>query len=274
MTGARRPTTTRVASPTPTVTPARTRAWSSVRTVAVTAGGLAALVTAAIVGTGASAGPGVPAPTVAASTAHAAPRDDAATLLARGDYAGAEAAYRERVRSTPRDVQARYGLGIALSHLDRAAETIEQFEWIVANAAPGRKEVTEARHWLDAATRSTETRDEARPADAAAAAAAATGSLKGVTQWPGITPETKRTKLELRVVGDEPALEGTNVKLYISLGAPYRFTKLRPGRYRLVGRTDTQELWNTKVVVETGVETPLDLTPQNSAVIPDPVAKS
>jgi hypothetical protein len=215
----------------------------------------------------------VPAPTVAASTAHAGPRQDAATLLARGDYAGAEAAYRERVRSAPRDVEARYGLGIALSHLDRAAETIEQFEWIVANGAPGRKEVAEARHWLDSATRSTETREESRPADATVAASA-TGSLKGVTQWPGITPETKRTKLELRVVGDEPALEGTNVKLYISLGAPYRFTKLRPGRYRLVGRTDTQELWNTKVVVETGVETPLDLTPQNSAVTLDPVAKS
>ena len=271
MTGARRPTTTRVASPTPMVTPARTRAWSSVRTVAVAAGGLAALVTAAIVGTGASAGPGVPAPTVAASTAHAAPRDDAATLLARGDYAGAEAAYRERVRSAPRDVQARYGLGIALSHLDRSAETIEQFEWIVANGAPGRKEVAEARLWLDASTRSTETREESRPADAAVAAA--TGSLKGVTQWPGITPETKRTKLELRLVGDEPAIETTNIKLYISLGAPYRFTKLRPGRYRLVGRTDTQELWNTKVVVETGVEAALDLSPQNSAVTPDPPAK-
>jgi hypothetical protein len=232
------------------------------------------LAAAAILGKGALAGPGVPVPVATASTAQAAPRDDAATLLARGDYAGAEAAYRDRVRSAPRDVQARYGLGIALSHLDRAAETIEQFEWIVANAAPGQKEVADARHWLDAATRSTETRDESRPADAAAATAAATGSLKGVTQWPGITPETKRTKLELRIIGDEPAVEGTSIKLYISLGAPYRFPKLRPGRYRLVGRTDTQELWNTKVVVETGGATELDLTPQNSAVTPDPVAKS
>src|SRR4029079_16698512 len=95
--------------------------------------------------------------------------------------------------------------------------------------------------------------------------------MKGVTEWPGITPQTKRTKLELKLVGDEPALEGKTIKINISLGAPYRFVKLRPGRYRLVGRTDAQELWNTRVVIQAGVDTPLDLTPQNSAVPPETV---
>lgn len=248
--------------------------WSRARTVGTAAGAVTALTALAVLGTGHAAGLWRAAPVVAAPAPVTVPRDDAAHLLARGDHAGAEAAYRERLRSAPHDVAARYALGIALSHLDRPGETAEQFEWVVANGAPGQKEVADARHWLDGATRAREARDEnaAGPSTGdAAVVEAPTGSMKGVTAWPGITPETKRTKLELKLVGDEPALEGKSLKVHISLGAPYRFAKLRPGRYRLVGRTDTQELWNTGVVIAAGAETPLDLTPQNSAVTPEPV---
>ena len=272
MTGGRRHPSTLSASPTPVAAPAAATSWSPLRLVGGAAAAVAVIAVVATLGAGAASRPDEAA-TIHAAAPVPASRDDAATLLARGDYAGAEAAYRERVRSAPSDVAARYALGIALSHLDRAGETREQFEWIVANAKPGQKEVTDALRWLEGMTPAAETR-EARPADAALTPANATGSLKGLTQWPGITPETKRTKLELRLVGDEPAVESTNIKIYISLGAPYRFTKLRPGRYRLVGRTDTQELWNANVTVDAGGETAFDLTQQNSAVTPEPAAKS
>jgi hypothetical protein len=249
------------------------RGWSRARTAGAAAGGVLALTALAVLGTGHAAAPRG-APAVASPAAPVTvPRDDAAELLARGDYARAEAAYRELLRSAPNDIAARYALGIALSYLDRPGETAEQFEWVVAHGVPGQKEVADARHWLDGAGQagSREARGDSTRADVPVAEIA-TGSMKGVTQWPGITPETKRTKLELRLVGDEPALEASRLKLYISLGAPYRFTKLKPGRYRLIGRTDAQELWNTSVVIEAGAEAALDLTPQNSAVAPEAVA--
>jgi hypothetical protein len=248
--------------------------WSRVRTVGAAAGAVTALTALAVLGTGHAAGLWRAAAVVDAPTPVTAPRDDAAHLLARGDYAGAEAAYRELLRSAPHDVATRYALGIALSYLDRPGETAEQFEWIVTHGVPGRKEVADARHWLDGVARAREPRTEGGAGPGASDSAlveAPTGSVKGVTAWPGITPETKRTKLELKLVGDEPALEGRTLKVNISLGAPYRFSRMRPGRYRLVGRTDTQELWNTPVVIEAGADTPLDLTPQNSAVTPEPV---
>ena len=116
----------RDAAPRATQTPKdqSSRGWTRVGTIGAAAGGVLVLAALAVLGTGHAAAPRRTAKVDTAAPVVAS-RDDAADLLARGDYARAEAAYRELLRTAPNDVAARYALGIALSYLDRPGETAE-----------------------------------------------------------------------------------------------------------------------------------------------------
>ena len=161
-----------------------------------------------------------------------------------------------------------YSLGITLSHLDRPSETAEQFQWIVERGHAGREEVASARQWLDGLATAHEAGSDAGDSTAVIEPGAV-GSMKGKTVWPGITPETRPTTLELKLIGTEPATEGKTRLVRVRLGAPYRLSKIPAGAYRVLGRTDVRELWNTRMVITAGDETLLDLTPENSTVTPD-----
>lgn len=239
------------------------------RTMSVVIPAAAVLVVLALFGAFNNAGAiRVPASLISPSVPLSAMREEAARLLARGDFAAAEAAYRTLLNGEPANLALHYSLGVTLSHLDRLSETAEQFQWIVEHGRAGREEVVTARQWLDSLAAAHETADEAGNSTAVSEPGAV-GSMKGKTVWPGITPETRPMTLELKLVGDEPATEGKTRLVRLRLGAPYRLSKIPAGAYLVVGRTDVRELWNTRVVITAGAETLLDLTPENSPVAPD-----
>jgi hypothetical protein len=189
-------------------------------------------------------------------------RDEAARLLARGEYAAAEAQYRLALRTEPEDVVLRYGLGTALSHLDRTEETRTEFEWVVAHADRTREEYRGAQHWLrqlvTAASSAQATTIEEKPS----------GSMKGKTSWPGITPETPIMSLELRLNPEESDGGARPLKHHIRLGSPYTFSKIPPGAYQLVARVEGYELWKRRVEITADTETTVDLTADTSLLPP------
>src|SRR5437867_8371432 len=77
----------------------------------------------------------------------AAAREEASRLLARGEYAAAEAQYRLALQQEPEDVAIHYGLGTVLSHLDRAEDTRQQFEWLVSHAERRPEAFIRAQPW-------------------------------------------------------------------------------------------------------------------------------
>ena len=57
--------------------------------------------------------------------------------MGRGDYTAAEVKYRQAVALESGNVAARYGLGAALSHLDRREDAISQFQWVLRLGGEG-----------------------------------------------------------------------------------------------------------------------------------------
>jgi hypothetical protein len=188
------------------------------------------------------------------------PMEEGDALVARGDRVAAVARYREALRVRPHDVAVRYRLGAALSHLDVTDEAATHFRWVVDHGDPGRPEVALAREWLLGTAG--EGTPEAAPASAAAAVDGV-GSVRGRTEWPGVTPEDVRT-LEIRITG----AEGTTGRrrLRVRLGRPYTLSKVPAGTYRLEGRSAGVTLWDARVTVQADRETVLDLTPATALV--------
>ncbi|MBI2015109.1 MAG: hypothetical protein HYS77_06175 [Candidatus Rokubacteria bacterium] len=184
--------------------------------------------------------------------------------------------YREALRATPDDLTLRFALGSALSQLDRRAETIEQFRWVVEHGGPGQAEVAMAREWL-AAERASGSAPPSRPAATAPgvpatqsqpASPAGVGSIKGKTAWPGVDPESQIVSVEIRLNGDDAATRGKSFRLHIRLGRSYVMSGLTAGAYRLMGRSAGVKVWETRVVVGAGKDTVLDLTDSNALVTP------
>jgi tetratricopeptide (TPR) repeat protein len=221
---------------------------------------------------GCSRPPTTPAP---AASVGASPREEGDRLARNGDHAGAVTKYREALQAMPNDVRLRFALGSALAQLDRRAEAVEQFRWVVEHGTPGQEEVALAREWLAAASEnasSSPSRQDVTMSPAPGAegqpASAGVGSIKGKTAWPSVNPDTQPLALELRFNGDDAATTGKNFRLHIGLGRPYAMADLPAGAYRVVGRSAGVKLWEQRVVVSAGTEAALDLTEANSAVTP------
>src|SRR5262245_33327556 len=75
-------------------------------------------------------------------------KDEGDRLARQGQWEAAVDKYQAAVNREGGDVALRLALGTALSHLDRRAETAEQFKWIVAHGQPGSPDVEVARSWL------------------------------------------------------------------------------------------------------------------------------
>jgi hypothetical protein len=213
-----------------------------------------------------------PAPSVVSSS-----REQGDVLARGGDHAGAVAKYREALQATPDDVGLRFALGSALSQLDRRAEAIEQFRWVVEHGQPGQQEVAMARQWLASASEQASTAGSSSGRQDVTVSPApgedgqpapGVGSIKGKTAWPSVNPDSQPVALELRFNGDDEATTGKNYRLHIGLGRPYSMSDLPAGAYRVVGRSGGIKLWEQRVVVGAGKETALDLSEANSAVTP------
>ena len=228
-----------------------------------------ALVAVALLLVGCDSGPSqvaTPAPPAAPPAGN--PREDAAAMAARGDYAGAEQKYREGLTQQPADFDLHYGLAAVLSQLNRRAEAIEEFTWVVKNGSPGRAEVDSARRWLA----------EAEAVEAAAAGGAkgpttpslrgepgTTGTVSGKLTWPGL-PEGKNFAIRIMV-----EREGTNARKFVTtkLNGAYTIDDLPAGNYTITGLAGNTRLWsNLPVSVTAGQQTNLDLSPSNAIVSP------
>ncbi len=186
-------------------------------------------------------------------------------LAARGDYAAAAVKYQAAVSREADDVSLHFALGVALSHLDRRGETIEQFRWVVTRGVPGSAEVQAARRWLVAAGELGETAPLASSASSpmaepAAAEPPSTGKLMGKTEASGETSEVNLALTRLNKLGGEPTASKT-----VKLGEPYEFDGVLPGGYRLTAQNPATGtvLWDLEVTVTAKQETTLDLTSAN-----------
>jgi len=196
------------------------------------------------------------------------PRTDGDAAAQRGDWATAAARYGEAVQRTPNDVLLRFALGSALSHLDRTADAVEHFVWVVDNGSPTTVEVASARQWLRdvgalPANASTPAAQTASATNGAAPEVSATGTLSGKTAWPGLD---RHTSLRLRLRGQTEATKAARDRVTIPLGKPFTFSKVTAGEYRLVGEAAGVALWDVPITVEADKTTSVDLSPANSSV--------
>lgn len=191
-------------------------------------------------------------------------------LAARGDYEGAALKYQQAANQEPEDVSIRFALGSALSHLNRRAETVEQFRFVVARGKPDSPEVQAGLRWLIAAGETPpDVSFEPPPPPESAAVATASPPPPAFTAPPGKV----RGRIEaagLEGLGIILALNGeSNVELGFRVrgrvGQPFEFDKIPPGTYRLaVEDGETSEiLWDVPVRVEPGKEIVVNLTGAN-----------
>jgi hypothetical protein len=198
-------------------------------------------------------------------------------LLARGDYAGALPQFERAVALAPEHIAARYGLGTALSHLDRTQEAVAQFQWVDRLGGARSPLASRAREWLARhgalAPRPT-ARGEHVPFDQQAPA-----RVRGTLSWSGfLTGGDTPVELELRRQDVRGA--PTPYRMPARVPGAYEFPRVAPGNYQLHAwtRSPRVELWRQFLVVQQGVDVQLDLTPGNAVApadalpLPDPRA--
>jgi hypothetical protein len=202
----------------------------------------------------------------------------AAEALDKGDYAGAADLYRGALATEPESLPLHYGLGIAASYLDRRAEAVREFTWVLDRAEADSPEATTARRWLQSvgALR--------RPEVTAAARAASPDqsdtspkkeeerSAPGVVQGralfddtPGVVVPMKRMQL---LLSDYPKRE-VYLRIRTDEGGRFRFAEVPPGVYKLTDRVAGPPRWRLRVEVKRGQELTLDLDPGNSTRVRD-----
>jgi len=203
------------------------------------------------------------------------PRAAADEAVRRGDWATAVTHYRDALQRHPDDLLLHFGLGSALSQLDRRDEAVEAFTWVVQRGEPSRPEVSTARQWLQqvnaltpATARQTPERAAARQSESAAPPVppAGSGTISGSSSWPGVGGSARWMSLHLRVRGDEEATSSFRQRLNVPVGAPFHMPKLPPGRYRLSGESGGTNLWDLPITIEPGKTTSVDLSPSNSLI--------
>jgi hypothetical protein len=187
------------------------------------------------------------------------PREEAARLAARGDFAAAERRYRQALTSEPDDVELHFGLGSVLSQLDRREAAAEEFRWVVAHGRPGRPEVDSARRWL------AEAGDPAARATVSAAVAPEPTSLGGVSgklTWPNL-PTNK--EFGIRVVVERDGEGAFHKSAKTKLNGTFSILGLPEGSYKLTGLAGPVRVWSDlPVTVTPGRETTVDLSPSNA----------
>ena len=185
-------------------------------------------------------------------------RTDGATRLAARDWEGALRAYQAALAVQPDSLDVRYGVAIALSQLDRTDEAAQAFAWIVEHGPADHESVRVARQWLAPAARPS----TGEPTSARAAAADGTpalGTVRGQTEWPHLTPGAT-ANLQILLEGDDVSVRDRRYFAKVRLNRPYEIADVAPGNYRLKAQVGLVRLWETRVVVERGRATVVDLT--------------
>ena len=196
-------------------------------------------------------------------------------LLAAGDAAGAVTRYERAIAVEPENISARYGLGTALSHLDRGPEAAVQFQWVLKLGGARSPLVPRARAWL--------AKQNALPAPPTTTRVAVPpeqrgpGRVSGRLGWRGGLGGGD-TPVEIELSQDN--IRGLSLTRRTAARVPgeFRLERVAPGHYRLSVRTRTLsiELWRRFVVVEPNADVVVELNTENAAVpaetlpLPDP----
>ncbi len=218
--------------------------------------------------------PAVKAPLGNSASELKAQGDGLATV---GDYKGAMAKYQAALNLEPDEISLHFALGVALSHLNRREETVEQFRWVVTRGSPDSPEVQVARYWLVKAgellpeVKSPPSESGRADLERARAAFDPKGTVKGRLEWAGVDPTERLVPVDISIVGDDDSNRDIKRSRRFRLGRPYGFRDLPPGHYRLTGEASELRLllWDQKVTVEAGRDTVFDLTNANSPVRAD-----
>jgi len=184
-------------------------------------------------------------------------RTDGAARLAARDWEGALRVYQAALAAQPDDLDVRYGVAIALSQLDRAEEATHAFAWVVQHGSPDQESVRVARQWLASARPAT----AEPPAERAATSddGRAVGTVRGRTEGFNPTPGPTAT-LRILLEGDEAGNRDQRYWAKARLNDRYEISDVVPGGYRLRAQLGPVRLWETRVVVERGRPTVVDLT--------------
>lgn len=197
----------------------------------------------------------------------------AVEALERGAYAEAASLYRSALATEPGSLPLRFGLGVAASHLDRRAEAVSEFTWVLERGEANSIEVKAARRWLASVG--------ALPRHVVVAAAPG-GSPASEEASGSQERKPAPASVQGRVMGDEPGAvarrqlflyDHPNRVVYYRIRTDeegrFRFANVPPGIYRLTDRAAGQPIWRLRVELKPGQDLVLDLSPSNSTRIRD-----
>jgi hypothetical protein len=215
--------------------------------------------------------PALQAPVTSAVSPAAQLRAEGDAFMAGGNYAGAAEKFRRAIDLEPTSVPLRFALGSAYSFLDRRLEAITQFRWVMANSEVGTTEHEESRRWLVRVGALVEARvavakTESTPSEAKKVDPSAQGSIKGRTQWPGVTAAEHRVPLRVSMLGTEDETRGVQRRTELLLGESFEFKEIPEGPYRVVGIYDDRIIWDQRITVKGGKQTDLAWSQADSAV--------
>ncbi len=189
----------------------------------------------------------------------------AAAVAAQGDYERAWDLYYQALQVEPEDVSLWYGLGVTLSNLNQRKETEQAFRYVVRRGRPDSEEVRFARRWLVSAGVQLEPVRFTAPAAPLGDASGDKASVRGKVTWGGREADGRSVRVQILLAGLNGAAEGKRFNARATLGQSYRFERLPPGSYRLIGAAAGQRLWDLALSVEDGKEVVLDLGKDNSS---------
>jgi hypothetical protein len=199
----------------------------------------------------------------------------AAEALEKGDYARAADLYRSALAAEPESLPFHYGLGVAASFLDRRAEAVREFIWVLERGEADSAEVKTAHRWLlrvgalprlSAITAAPEDgrEQEQQPTERKPAYA----TLQGRVVF-GATPmDVAPLERQQLFLYDHPK-RVVYFRIRTDEDGRFRFANVPPGIYKLTDRASGPARWRLRIEIKPAQELTLELNPGNSTRVRD-----
>jgi tetratricopeptide (TPR) repeat protein len=202
-----------------------------------------------------------PVPTTEAKAA-ASLRARADELRDRGRTDEALEAYQAAIRQDPAHLGVRVAFARLLAEANRREEAVQAYTWVFQNAMPGSDVAREAEQWLRDAGSYTVVNETPSSADPNMQ-----GRLSGHLAWTSLDPTRPVPFVSLILEGNDAVTKGQVYSTRAQMNGDYEFTSVRPGGYRLIGKSQMIRLWETDVVVTHGGITVFNLD-QSQTIAP------